>query len=134
MRFEHVEEVGVAAGVELVGAVELDAALGEQVGQHAMDDGGAELRLDVVADERHAGAAEALGPSAIAGDEDRDAVDEGDAGLERAFGVELGRLLAADRQIVQHHVGVRGAQRRDDVGTGPARPPSASTKVRSACG
>ena len=47
---EHVEEVGVAAGVELVGAVELDAALREQVGQHAVDDGRAELRLDVVAD------------------------------------------------------------------------------------
>ena len=58
----HVEEVGIAAGVELVGAVELDAALGEQVGQHAVDDGRAELRLDVVADDRHAGVAEALGP------------------------------------------------------------------------
>src|SRR3546814_20602392 len=34
----HVEEVGVAAGVELIGAVEPDAALVEQVGQDAVDD------------------------------------------------------------------------------------------------
>ena len=62
-------------------------------------------------------AAETLGPGGIAGDEDGDVVDEGDAGLERAFGVEFGRLLAADRQIVHHHVDIRRAQCRDNGGT-----------------
>ena len=35
--------------------------------------------------------------------------------LERAFGVEFGRLLRADRQIVDHHVGAGLAQHRDDL-------------------
>jgi hypothetical protein len=126
----HVEEVGIAAGVELVGPVELHAALGEQVGQHAVDDGGAQLRLDVVADDRDAGLLEALRPALVAGDEDRDVVDEGDARFERAFGVEFGRLLAADRQVVEQHVGAGLAQHLDHlllVGSGA----SASRKVRS---
>ena len=75
----HVEEIGIAAGIELVRAIEHSAALGEQIGQHAMDNGGADLRLDVVADDRHAGGAETLGPGGIAGDEDGDVVVEGDA-------------------------------------------------------
>src|ERR1700733_6258116 len=51
--FEHVEEVGVAAGVELIGAVDADAAVGKQARQHAMDDRRADLALDVVADDRN---------------------------------------------------------------------------------
>jgi hypothetical protein len=35
---QHVEEVGVAAGVELVGAIELDAAIGEELRQRAVHD------------------------------------------------------------------------------------------------
>ncbi len=80
-----------------------------------MDDRRADLRLDVVADDRHAGDAEAFGPGGIAGDEDRDIVDEGDAGIERARSVKLGRGLAADGQVVHHHVGLRRAQPFDDA-------------------
>ena len=36
LALEHVQEVGVAAEVELVGAVEADAAIHEQAGQHAV--------------------------------------------------------------------------------------------------
>ncbi len=103
----HVEEVGVAAGVELVGAVQLDAALGEQVGQHAVDDGRAQLRLDVVADDRHARRLELRRPFGVGSDEDGDVVDEGHARFQRAFRVEFGRLLAADGQIVHQHLGPR---------------------------
>ena len=49
---EHVEEVGVAAGVELVGAVDPHAAVGEQAGERAVGDRRADLGLDVVADDR----------------------------------------------------------------------------------
>ena len=67
---EHVHEVGVAAEVELVGAVELDAALAEERRQDAVRDRRADLRLDVVADDRQAGVLEPLLPVGLARDED----------------------------------------------------------------
>ena len=48
---EHVEEVGVAAEVELVCPVEPHAPVHEQPGEDAMADGRAHLALDVVADD-----------------------------------------------------------------------------------
>ena len=63
LALEHVLEVHVAADVELVGAVQHDAAVLEQLGQHPVGDGGADLRLDVVADDRHAGVLELLPPT-----------------------------------------------------------------------
>src|SRR3546814_14565641 len=72
----HVEEVGVSAGVELIGPVQTHAALVEQVGQHPVDNRRAKLRLDVVADDRNACLGETLRPYRIAGDEDGDVVHE----------------------------------------------------------
>src|SRR3712207_9260629 len=62
LALEHVLEVHVAADVELHGAVELHAAVLEELGQHAVGDGGAHLRLDVVTDDRHPGRGEPAGP------------------------------------------------------------------------
>src|SRR5215207_8258301 len=50
---EHVLEVHVAAEVQLVCAVDRDAAILEQAGEHAVHDGRAHLALDVIADDRH---------------------------------------------------------------------------------
>jgi hypothetical protein len=52
LAFEHVHEIGVAAEIELIGAIEPHAAFAEQIGENAMRDGGADLRFDVVADDR----------------------------------------------------------------------------------
>src|SRR4051794_30196766 len=105
LALEHVVEVHVAADVELRGALEPDAALVEQPRELAVDDGGAHLRLDVVADDRQPVLGEALVPIVLAGDEDRQAVDEPDAGLKRLLDVPLGRLLGADRQVADEDVG-----------------------------
>ena len=40
---EHVQEIGVAAEVQLVGAVETHAAVHEEAREHAMRDRGADL-------------------------------------------------------------------------------------------
>src|SRR6266511_1797440 len=72
---EHVEEVGVAADVQLHRAVEMDAAVSEERGQDPVRDGGADLRLDVVADDGYARLLEAALPVGLARDEDRHAVD-----------------------------------------------------------
>ena len=79
LALEHVEEVGVAAEVELVGPVEADAAIHEEAGQHAVGDRRADLALDVVADDREALFGEAALPVGLAADEDRDRVDEADS-------------------------------------------------------
>ena len=81
-----------------------------------MDDRRPDLGLDVVADDRQPGLLEALVPVVLAGDEDRQAVDEADAGLQRLLDVPLGRLLGADRQVADQHVGLGLLEDADDVG------------------
>src|ERR671919_39324 len=92
LALEHVEEVHVAADVQLRRALELDAAVAEQPGQGPVDDRRADLGLDVVADDRQAGLREAVVPVVLARDEHRDAVHERAAGLEHLLDVPLGRL------------------------------------------
>ena len=62
------------------------------------------------------GLLEALVPVVLAGDEDRQAVDEADAGGKRLLDVPLGRLLGADRQVADEDVGLGVLEDPDDVG------------------
>src|SRR3990170_5722791 len=116
LALEHVQEVGVAAEVQLVGAVDLHPAVHEEARQHAVGDRGADLALDVVTNHRQAGLGESALPVRLAADEDRDGVDEGDARLDRLLGVPLGGLLAADRQVADHDVDLALLQDVHDVG------------------
>src|ERR1700674_1063313 len=68
LALQHVQERGVAAEVELIGPLELDAAVAEQTRQHAVDDRRADLRLDVVADDREVLLSEALLPVRLSRD------------------------------------------------------------------
>ena len=112
---EHVHEVHVAADVELVGPVDGDAAVLEQPGQHAVGDGGAHLALDVVADDRHTGVRELLGPLRRAGDEHGKRVDEGDLRVDGALRVVLRGLLRADGQVADQDVDLVLQEAGDDV-------------------
>src|SRR5919112_2111349 len=116
LALEHILEVGVAAEVELIGAVEPHAALAEEIGEHAMDDRRADLALDVVADDREVAVLELPPPGRVGGDEDGDAVHERAAGLERPLRVELSRLLRSDRKIGHDDVGAGPAEHLGDVG------------------
>ena len=91
------------------------AAVLEQLGQDPVDDRGADLALDVVADDRHPGLDEPLRPGLVAGDEHGQAVHERDVGVERGLRVVLGRLLGPHRQVRHHDVGLRVAERLRDV-------------------
>ncbi len=115
LALEHVHEVHVAADVELVGPVDGDAAVLEQLREHAVRDGRADLALDVVADDRDAGVLELLRPLRGAGDEDGQRVDERDLGVDGALGVELRGLLRADGQVADEDVDLGLAQGGDDV-------------------
>ena len=116
LALEHVQEVRVAAEVELIGAVEADTAVHEQAGQDAVGDRRADLALDVVADDRQAFLGEPALPVRLTPDEHRDRVDEADAGAQRLLDVPLGRLLGADRQVRHHHVDLALLEDADDVG------------------
>ena len=129
LALEHVQEVGVAADVQLHRLVEVDAALAEERGEDAVGDRGADLRLDVVADDRHARLLEAALPVGLARDEDRHAVDHRAARREDLLGVPLGRLLRADRQVVDDDVDLALPQDPDHV-VGLARAPSRRPRER----
>jgi hypothetical protein len=115
LALEHVVEVHVAAHVELGGAQELHAAVAEQAGERAVHDRRADLRLDVVADDRQPGLLEAVVPVVLAGDEHRDAVHEAAAGLEDLLHVPLRRLLGADGQVGDDDVGLGVLEDLGDV-------------------
>src|SRR5215211_7615918 len=112
---EHVLEVHVAAEVQLVRAVDSDAAILEQAGEHAVRDGCADLALDVVADDRHTGILELRSPLGLARDEHRDCVDERGLRLEAGLRVVALRLLGADREVGHEDNGARVAQDLRDV-------------------
>ena len=116
LALQHIEEVGVAAEVELIGPLQLDAAVLEEPGENPVHDRGAHLGLDVIADDRHAALLEAAAPVGFAGEEHRHAVDEGTAGLEHLLRVPLDGFLAADRQVIHHHISLGRFQDADDVG------------------
>ena len=73
---EHVQEIGIAAGVELIGALDFYATLAKEIDDGAVQNGRAHLRFDVVADDRQIFVRKAFCPDRIAGDKDRDVVDE----------------------------------------------------------
>ena len=112
---QHVHEVHVPAEVELVRVVDRRAAVLEQAGQRAVDDGGADLALDVVTDDRHTRGLELRGPLGIGRDEHRDGVDERDARVETRLRVVLLCLLGPDREVRHEHVGLGVAQHLRDV-------------------
>src|SRR5215471_3130919 len=102
---QHIEEIGVAAGVELIGAFDFDAALPEKIDNGAMKHSRTELRFDVVTNNGEVFVGKTFGPGRIAGDENGDIVDESDPGFERAAGIELGRLFRTDGEIIDHDLG-----------------------------
>ena len=90
--------------------VQGQAAVLEEPGEDAVHDGGADLALDVVTDDGDARVAELAGPFGVRGDEDRNGVDEGDAGLQAGLGIVALGLLGADREVGDQHVGPGVAQ------------------------
>ena len=58
----------------------------------------AHLRFDVIPYDRQILICKSLCPLWIAGDEDGDVIDEAEPGLQRATGIETGRLFGAHRQ------------------------------------
>ena len=121
LALQHVEEVGVAAEVQLIRAIQAHAAIFKQARQHAMRDRRADLALDVVADDGQPGFFKAALPVFLAGDEHRNAVDERAARAQNLLHVPLGGFLAADRQIRHHHVRLGVLQQLHDVVRGAGR-------------
>ncbi len=112
--FEHIEEVGVTADIELITRIDRHAALLGEFHQDAMRDGGAELRFHIVADDGKSRSLESSGPHGIAADENGDAIDHRHAGFKAGFGIKFRPLLAADREVVHEDGGSGFLQNTDD--------------------
>ena len=112
---QHIQKVGVAAKVQLIGVVNLGAPIFHQPRQHPVHDGCAYLRLDVVADDGHAALFKAAAPVVFPGDEHRNAVNHGAARVQNLLHVPFGRHLAAHRQVVDDHVNFPLLQDARDV-------------------
>src|SRR5579884_914331 len=116
LALEHIEEVGVAADIELAGALHPDATVLEEIGKDAVDDGRSDLRLDVVSNDRKTGLFEAPPPVVLTGDENRDAVHKGATRLQHLLHVPLRRLLATDRQVTDDDIRLGLLEDVDDIG------------------
>jgi hypothetical protein len=81
-----------------------------------MDDGRADLALDVVADDGQAGVLEFFRPFRIGGEEDGHAIHHRDARRQAGFRIVLHRLFGADGQVAQQHFCARPAQSLSDIG------------------
>ena len=75
MPVEHIQKIGIAAGVQLVGTLQFHAAFLEQIRQGPMDDRGPHLGFNIIADKRQISFFKALGPFRIAGDKHRDVIE-----------------------------------------------------------
>ena len=64
-----------------------------------MDDGGAHLAFDIVADQRHPALTKPFAPLRILGDEHRNTVNKTATGAQRLLGIPPGGSLRTDRQI-----------------------------------
>jgi hypothetical protein len=81
-------------------------------------DGGADLALDVVADDGDACRLKAGSPLGVRGDEHRNGVHERHARLETGFGVVPLSLFRPDREVGHQHVSAAGPQDLGDVDGG----------------
>src|SRR5438270_11859279 len=80
-----------------------------------MHDRSAHLRFDVVSDDGQILIRKSLCPPGIAGDENRDVIDEPQPGFQRTTGVEAGRLFRTDWQIIDHQFRGRVLEFGDDL-------------------
>ena len=80
-----------------------------------MRDGGADLRFNVVADDRQFALFESALPIALRSDENRNAINKGATGIEDLFDIPFRRHFRTDRQIGDHHIGASFFKNADDV-------------------
>ena len=77
---EHVEKIGIATRIDLVGSVQPHPAVFKEFCQDPMDDGRAHLGFDIVSDGRDSFLFKPFRPPRLGDDETGHAVDEADAG------------------------------------------------------
>src|SRR6516165_7093887 len=101
---QHIEEVGVAAGVELISPIDADAPVGKQPSQCPMYDRRTELAFDVITNDGDPGLPKLLCPIRVRGEEDGNAIDHGHAGIQARLSIMFDRLLRPNRQIAQQNL------------------------------
>src|SRR5581483_7822718 len=98
----------------------LDAAFAEETREHAVNNSGPDLALDVVANHGQFCFFEAILPVLLARNKDGDTVHKANAGAQNLLNVPLRRRLGADGQVIDHHVSAGIIEDLHDV-VGPSR-------------
>ena len=80
-----------------------------------MGDGGTDLTLDVVTDDRQSSIFKLLGPLWGAGDEYRKCVNETATRIDSALCVVLGCGIRSNRQVAHHNVNACRLQGRNNI-------------------
>ena len=101
---KHVLEVHVAADVELHGALQAHATVFKKLRHHAVSNGGTNLGLNVIADNRNARIRELLRPLGVGGNKDRQGVDESTAGIDSCLRVVLIGFFRTHWQVGDNNV------------------------------
>ena len=112
---QHVVEVRVPAEVQLIRAVQPNPPVLEQPRQHPVDDRRANLRLDVVPNNRHALVLKPLLPIRLIGNKHRDAVHKCTTRRQHLLHIPLRRLLRTHRKVVDHYIHFPVPQNSHDV-------------------
>ncbi len=94
---------------------ELDAVPRQDVHEPMMHQGGAELALEIIADQRHASPFELTRPVRRARDDGWDAIDKPTPGSPCRLRIPLRCALTPDREKIHHDMGVGALQVLDHV-------------------
>ena len=98
---EHVQEIRISPGIELIGPVQFDTAFFKQIGQHPVGNGRSQLGFDIVADHRDVFHCKPAGPFGSARNKNGDVIDEGDIGRQCTLRIEHRRLIRSHRHVIQ---------------------------------
>ncbi len=116
--FEHIEEIGISAYIQLVGAVKSYTSVFVQTGHYSVKYSCAYLALDIISHDWKPAITEPLLPVWFACDENRYGVHKCATRIKYLFNIPLRCLFAADRQITDYHVGFCLFEYSDYIGCG----------------
>ncbi|MBA7716336.1 hypothetical protein ES703_125406 [subsurface metagenome] len=103
---QHIKEVGVTAKVQLIGSLQLNAAVSKQPGKHPMNNSCPHLRFYIISNNWKPTFSEALLPILLSGNKNWDTVNKTTTSCQHLLNIPLGCLLTTHRKIVKHYIGL----------------------------
>ncbi len=113
--FQHVQEICVSSGVELVGSVDGHSPVEIKIDQCPVENGGSQLRFYVVSDDGKVSLFKPFLPVPFTGNKNRNTIDEGAFCLQHLFDIPFCGLLTSDGEIIDDNIGMGVLEDPDDI-------------------